>query len=752
MRTVFLSSTSKDLTHCRDASYRAIEGLRGYHCVRMEDFGSWSDAPDDFCRARVAECDVFVCIVGPLYGSRTPAGASYTEREFDAAIESKKPCLVFLTPEDFPLAANAFESDDDRKAQATFRQKASRGRVVTRFSTPEDIALKVVQAIRNWENEQGNVGSTAEQVVAALEARGLLGASELAGLQRKTIISLAIRLRPDVLDFEQAVTELERAVEVALEVIAKGERGTNEESFVNAVLAQVADKVRNDDLEGGASAIDQALAELDAQHRRAQVVLLEEGVKVDTLRRDAVAVARRIELIVAIEHPAERPTWRPDFAACLDEFERDGEEKGINLSLEVAAEFARRMRDTAGDADERGAALNRLGNALQTLGRRENGTARLAEAVAAYRAALGEMTRDRVPLAWARTQNNLGSALQSLGERESGTARLTEAVDAYRAALEECVRERVPLDWAITQNNLANALAALGVRESGTARLTEAVAAYRAALEERTRDRVPLAWARTQNNLGSALQTLGERESGTARLIEAVDACRAALAELTRDRVPLDWGTTQNNLGNALHRLGERESGTARLIEAVDAYRAALEEMTRDRVPLDWAMTQNNLGNALATLGERERGTARLTEAVAAYRAALEERTRDRVPLDWAMTQNNLGNALATLGERESGTARLTEAVDAYRAALEERTRDRVPLAWATSFGNQGIALIRVAERIKNGAIAETACQQIEAAFKTLHDGGHESAAGNFKAFLATAENVASLIGRKKSV
>ena len=60
------------------------------------------------------------------------------------------------------------------------------------------------------------------------------------------------------------------------------------------------------------------------------------------------------------------------------------------------------------------------------------------------------------------TQNNLGNALSTLGERESGTARLEEAVTAYRAALEERTRERVPLDWAMTQNNLGNALSTLG--------------------------------------------------------------------------------------------------------------------------------------------------------------------------------------------------------------------------------------------------------------------------------------------------
>jgi tetratricopeptide (TPR) repeat protein len=80
-------------------------------------------------------------------------------------------------------------------------------------------------------------------------------------------------------------------------------------------------------------------------------------------------------------------------------------------------------------------------------------------------------------------QMNLGTALETLGEREGGTARLEEAVEAYRAALEERPRDRVPLDWAMTQMNLGNALKTLGQRDSGTARLEEAVTAWDACLE-----------------------------------------------------------------------------------------------------------------------------------------------------------------------------------------------------------------------------------------------------------------------------
>ncbi len=177
--------------------------------------------------------------------------------------------------------------------------------------------------------------------------------------------------------------------------------------------------------------------------------------------------------------------------------------------------------------------------------------------------ALTLATRERVPLQWAATQNNLGNALQTLGERESGTASLEEATHAFRLALAEFTRERGPQQWAMTQNNLGAALQQLGERESGTARLEEAVQAYRLALSERTRDRTPLQWAATQDNLGGALQILGERESGTARLEEAVQAYRLALSERTRDRAPSDWATTQNNLGTAL-RTCERTSSLRR--------------------------------------------------------------------------------------------------------------------------------------------------------------------------------------------
>jgi hypothetical protein len=97
---------------------------------------------------------------------------------------------------------------------------------------------------------------------------------------------------------------------------------------------------------------------------------------------------------------------------------------------------------------------------------------------------LQEYTRERAPLQWASTQNNLGAALKNLGTRESGTAKLEQAVAAYRDALQERARERVPLDWAFTQMNIALVYRALFDKDHQARHLDDALEAADGALEE----------------------------------------------------------------------------------------------------------------------------------------------------------------------------------------------------------------------------------------------------------------------------
>jgi hypothetical protein len=59
--------------------------------------------------------------------------------------------------------------------------------------------------------------------------------------------------------------------------------------------------------------------------------------------------------------------------------------------------------------------------------------------------------------AWATTQNNLGVVLLRLGEREGGTARLEEAVAAFRDALSVFESAQASYYVNLAHDNLARA-------------------------------------------------------------------------------------------------------------------------------------------------------------------------------------------------------------------------------------------------------------------------------------------------------
>jgi tetratricopeptide (TPR) repeat protein len=162
-------------------------------------------------------------------------------------------------------------------------------------------------------------------------------------------------------------------------------------------------------------------------------------------------------------------------------------------------------------------------------------------------------------MTWAMTQTHLGLALSSLAEHETGTMRLEEAILAFRAALQERTRDRVPLDWARTQHNLGVALYALGERLSSAARLEEAAKAFCAALKERSVERNLLDWAATRIGLGNVLVSLGTREGGVTRLRESIEIYRDVLAVLGEHETGAQLKDVKARLAEAEQTLAGRE-------------------------------------------------------------------------------------------------------------------------------------------------------------------------------------------------
>ena len=144
---VFLSSTTGDLKEFRAAAREGLEGA-GWHCVCMEEFEAQSKSPAEYVENQIKKCDVLVLLAGPCYGSIVPnLGISFTELEYKVAVELGKPCLVFLTDEDFPVPVNVLLADPNIEKQKLFRMTLERDHVRTTFKRAEQLKWQVVRAV-----------------------------------------------------------------------------------------------------------------------------------------------------------------------------------------------------------------------------------------------------------------------------------------------------------------------------------------------------------------------------------------------------------------------------------------------------------------------------------------------------------------------------------------------------------------------------------------------------------------------------
>ncbi|MCU0904950.1 MAG: hypothetical protein MUE83_13910 [Tabrizicola sp.] len=286
-----------------------------------------------------------------------------------------------------------------------------------------------------------------------------------------------------ITDFDTAYRGLENALRVAEEQRNKHPLPRNAADQVDAVLAKV--QGLNDAAEFDRAEAALATARAEARERIAEQTsglmrLLDRTIEQATLQNRPDMAAEALVERLLLDTPAD------PFAALRqlqDDWYVRGRDRGVAFDLEVSIALARISLDHSRAPEQRGAALNDLGVALQALGEREVGTDRLDQAVAAYRSALEDRPRSRMPLQWAKTQMNLGAALQTLGAPETGKDRLEQSVVAYRAALEEATRDRVPVGWAMAQGNLANVEIAFFDKIADPARLAAARAYVLAASE-----------------------------------------------------------------------------------------------------------------------------------------------------------------------------------------------------------------------------------------------------------------------------
>ncbi|MEZ4672414.1 MAG: DUF4062 domain-containing protein [Anaerolineae bacterium] len=143
-KSVFISSTSRDLGEYREAVDKAIRRLE-LRPINMDDFGSQPGGASGVSLREVGKADMFVGIVARRYGYVPNEGAhSITEQEYDEAVRRNVPRLMYLLDPAYNWPEERVEAGEIPQRKLTaFRQKIELQDVRSLFTSPEDLVAKV---------------------------------------------------------------------------------------------------------------------------------------------------------------------------------------------------------------------------------------------------------------------------------------------------------------------------------------------------------------------------------------------------------------------------------------------------------------------------------------------------------------------------------------------------------------------------------------------------------------------------------
>ncbi len=138
---VFLSSTYTDLVHERESIIKAV--LEMYHIpIGMEMFSAEDEDQWEIIRRTIEVSDYYILILGLRYGSKTSDGISFTQKEYEYALEKKIPILAFVMDDNVSLSKD--KRDDDLSDINKFRELVLTNSKMAQFWETKDQLIKSV--------------------------------------------------------------------------------------------------------------------------------------------------------------------------------------------------------------------------------------------------------------------------------------------------------------------------------------------------------------------------------------------------------------------------------------------------------------------------------------------------------------------------------------------------------------------------------------------------------------------------------
>lgn len=136
---IFVSSTFRDL---EDERKSVIQTLMEMDCIPsgMELFPAADEEQWQFIKKVIDDCDYYLLIIGGRYGSLTTEGISYTEKEYDYAVEKgiKVIALIHGKPEEIPSGKSEAEPELREKLNK-FREKVKQNRIIKFWEKASDL-------------------------------------------------------------------------------------------------------------------------------------------------------------------------------------------------------------------------------------------------------------------------------------------------------------------------------------------------------------------------------------------------------------------------------------------------------------------------------------------------------------------------------------------------------------------------------------------------------------------------------------
>ena len=156
---VFISSTYADLI---DERKKVLDILLMADCIPagMEAFVATDVEQFEVIKKVIDLCDYYVLIIGKRYGSIHPdTGISYTEMEYDYAINQGIPVLVFALDESVDLPEDKKETDPEKNDKLrVFRDKAMTNRLASIWKSADELTGKLAVSIMKAKAEISRPG------------------------------------------------------------------------------------------------------------------------------------------------------------------------------------------------------------------------------------------------------------------------------------------------------------------------------------------------------------------------------------------------------------------------------------------------------------------------------------------------------------------------------------------------------------------------------------------------------------------